>query len=76
MIAALRYQEPNFSYRVRNLPRVRVLFPNRVIRADDLARATVDVAVRRTGEPGASFSRTVIPSHGQIASNLCSVISA
>jgi hypothetical protein len=29
-----------------------MLFPNQVIRADDLARTMVDVAVRRTGEPG------------------------
>ena len=28
-------------------PAFRVLFPNQVIRADDLARAMVDVAVRR-----------------------------
>jgi hypothetical protein len=31
-------------------PTVRVLFPNQVIRADDLARTMVDVAVRGTGE--------------------------
>jgi len=29
-----------------------VLFPNQVIRADDLARAMVDAALRRSGEPG------------------------
>jgi hypothetical protein len=29
-----------------------VLFPNQVIRADDLARTMVDAAVRKTGEPG------------------------
>jgi uncharacterized protein YbjT (DUF2867 family) len=47
-------QEPNFSYRLLRAiyPAFRVLFPNQVIRADDLARAMVDVAVRRTGEPG------------------------
>ena len=33
---------------------LRVLFPNQVIRADDLARAMVDVVVRRTREPGNS----------------------
>ena len=31
-------------------PAFRVLFPNQVIRADDLARAMVDVVVLRTGE--------------------------
>lgn len=47
-------KEPNFSYRfLRGIyPAFRVLFPNQVIRADDLARAMVDVAVRGTGEPG------------------------
>jgi uncharacterized protein YbjT (DUF2867 family) len=46
--------EPNFGYRLLRAiyPAFRVLFPNQVIRADDLARAMVDVAVRRTGEPG------------------------
>src|ERR1700726_4186081 len=40
--------EPNFSYRLLRVlyPVFRVLFPNQVIRADDLARAMVDVAVR------------------------------
>jgi uncharacterized protein YbjT (DUF2867 family) len=48
-------KEPNFSYRLLHAvyPAFRVLFPNQVIRADDLARAMVDVALRRTGEPGA-----------------------
>jgi len=32
----------------------RALFPNQVIRADDLARAMVDVVVRRNDEPGNS----------------------
>jgi uncharacterized protein YbjT (DUF2867 family) len=47
-------QEPNFGYRLLRAiyPAFRLLFPNQVIRADDLARAMVDVAVRRTGEPG------------------------
>jgi uncharacterized protein YbjT (DUF2867 family) len=47
-------KEPNFSYRLLRgiYPAFRVLFPNQVIRADDLARAMVDVAVRRTGGPG------------------------
>jgi hypothetical protein len=47
-------KEPNFSYRLMRTiyPVFRALFPNQVIRADDLARAMVDVAVRRTGERG------------------------
>jgi uncharacterized protein YbjT (DUF2867 family) len=47
-------KEPNFGYRLLRAiyPAFRLLFPNQVIRADDLARAMVDVAVRRTGEPG------------------------
>jgi hypothetical protein len=36
----------------RNLPRVSDAVPNQVIRADDLARTMVDVAVPKTGEPG------------------------
>ena len=45
-------KEPNFSYRLLRTiyPAFRVLFPNQVIRADDLARAMVDVAVRGTRE--------------------------
>jgi uncharacterized protein YbjT (DUF2867 family) len=45
-------KEPNFSYRLVRViyPAFRVLFPNQVIPADDLARAMVDVAVRGTGE--------------------------
>ena len=41
-------KEPNFSYRLLRAiyPMFRRLFPNQVIRADDLARAIVDVAVR------------------------------
>ena len=40
--------EPNLSYRLLRAiyPAFRMLFPNQVIRADDLARAMVDVAVR------------------------------
>lgn len=47
-------KEPNFSYRLLRAiyPAFRVLFPNQVIRADDLARAMVNLAVRRTGERG------------------------
>src|SRR6202041_1732587 len=44
-------KEPNFSFRV--LPSIypvfRMLFPNQVIRADDLAHAMVDLVVNRTG---------------------------
>jgi len=49
-------KEPNFSYRLMRAiyPVFRVLLPNQVIRADDLARAMVDVVVRRTCEPGHS----------------------
>jgi uncharacterized protein YbjT (DUF2867 family) len=45
-------KEPNFGYRFLRAiyPAFRVLFPNQVIRADDLARAMVDVVVSRTGE--------------------------
>jgi len=45
-------KEPNLSYRLLRAiyPAFRLLFPNQVIRADDLARAMVDVAVRDTGE--------------------------
>jgi uncharacterized protein YbjT (DUF2867 family) len=44
-------KEPNFSYRLLRTiyPVFRVLFPNQVIRADDLARAMVDVSVRGIG---------------------------
>jgi uncharacterized protein YbjT (DUF2867 family) len=45
-------KEPNFSYRLLRAiyPAFRVLLPNQVIRADDLARAMVDVVVRGAGE--------------------------
>jgi hypothetical protein len=44
--------EPNFSYRLLRViyPAFRVLFPNQVIPAGDLARAMVDVAIRETRE--------------------------
>jgi uncharacterized protein YbjT (DUF2867 family) len=46
--------EPNFTYRLLRAiyPAFRMLFPNQVIPADDLARAMVDVAIRETGERG------------------------
>jgi uncharacterized protein YbjT (DUF2867 family) len=45
-------KEPNFSYRLFRAiyPVFRALFPNQVIRADDLAEAMVDVALRGTEE--------------------------
>lgn len=44
--------EPNFSYRMMRAiyPAFRMLFPNQVIRADDLARVMVDVAVQKPDE--------------------------
>src|SRR6266481_3358922 len=51
-------KEPNFSYRLLRAiyPAFRLLFPNQVIRADDLGRAMVDVAFRGTEErEGAVF---------------------
>jgi uncharacterized protein YbjT (DUF2867 family) len=45
-------KEPNLSYRILRLvyPAFRLLFPNQVIRADDMARVMVEAAVR--GIPG------------------------
>ena len=45
-------REPNFGYRLLRAiyPAFRLIFPYQVIRADDLARAMVDVAVRGTEE--------------------------
>jgi uncharacterized protein YbjT (DUF2867 family) len=47
-------KEPNFSYRfLRGVyPVFRLLFPNQVIRADDLAHAMVDAVVSETEQPG------------------------
>ena len=46
-------REPNLSYRLLRAiyPAFSVLFPNQVIRADDLARAMVDIVVRVRQEP-------------------------
>jgi uncharacterized protein YbjT (DUF2867 family) len=46
-------KEPNLGYSfLRSIyPVFRALFPNQVIRADDLARTMVDVAVKGGGEP-------------------------
>jgi uncharacterized protein YbjT (DUF2867 family) len=43
-------KEPNFTYRLLRAmyPAFQLLFPNQVIRADDLARAMVDVAAQGT----------------------------
>jgi uncharacterized protein YbjT (DUF2867 family) len=43
-------KEPNFSYRLLRAiyPAFQLLFPNQVIRADDLARAMVDASVQGT----------------------------
>ena len=45
-------REPNFSYRLLRTiyPAFRLLFPNQVIRADDLARVMLDATVQRTWE--------------------------
>ena len=50
-------REPNFSYRVLRAiyPAFRVVFPNQVIRADDLARTMVHAVVH-----GAADGRTVV----------------
>ena len=47
-------KEPNFSYRMLRAiyPAFRLLFPNQVIRADDLARAMVAAVVSETGQRG------------------------
>jgi uncharacterized protein YbjT (DUF2867 family) len=45
-------KEPNFTYRLMRpiYPAFRMLLPNQVIRADDLARAMVNVVVQKTAE--------------------------
>ena len=45
-------KEPKFSYRLLRAiyPAFRVLFPNQVIRADDLARAMVHLALQTAGK--------------------------
>lgn len=50
-------KEPNFSYRMMRMayPVFRVLFPNQVIRADDLARAMVAAAVSGVRRGGPVF---------------------
>ena len=48
-------KEPNLGYRLLRAiyPAFRLLFPNQVIRADDLAQAMIDVVIRGTGARGA-----------------------
>jgi len=51
-------KEPNLGYRILRViyPAFRVLFPNQVVRADELARVMVDAAVRGPpGRPGPVF---------------------
>src|SRR6202167_2710673 len=51
-------KEPNFSYRMLRsvYPVFQLLFPNQVIRADDLAKSMVDVAIRN----GAGSERVIL----------------
>ena len=51
-------KEPNFSYRILRsvYPVFQLLFPNQVIRSDDLAKSMVDVAIRT----GASTEQLVL----------------
>jgi uncharacterized protein YbjT (DUF2867 family) len=55
-------KEPNFSYRLLRAiyPAFQLLFPNQVIRADDLARAMVDVAVQGTDRGAKVFENREI----------------
>src|SRR5258708_2732470 len=70
----LARKEPNLSYRLLRAiyPAFRVLIPNQVIRADDLARAMMDVVVRVGQEPRSSVfenhdTRAIVKSvHPQI----------
>jgi hypothetical protein len=50
-------KEPNFSYRLLRgvYPVFWVLFPDQVIRADDLARAIVNVVLGSDGRPSVIF---------------------
>jgi len=55
-------KEPNFSYRLLRAiyPAFQLLFPNQVIRGDDLASAMVDVAVQGTDRGGKVFENREI----------------
>jgi len=50
-------KEPNLGYRLLRAvyPVFRLVFPNQVIRADDLARAMVNVAIQNTDEHRSPF---------------------
>jgi hypothetical protein len=50
-------KEPNLGYRLLRAvyPMFRLVFPNHVIRADDLARAMVNVAIQNTDEHRSPF---------------------
>jgi uncharacterized protein YbjT (DUF2867 family) len=63
-------KEPTLSYRLLRAiyPAFRVLLPNQVIRADDLARAMVDVAVRKTDGSDSQILKTVTSGRGGISS--------
>lgn len=52
VIYVTRIREPNFSYRLLRViyPFFRVVFPNQVIRADDLARAMIECRLQRKRE--------------------------
>jgi hypothetical protein len=52
-----RRKEPNFSYRLLRAiyPAFQLLLPNQVIRADDVARAMVDVTLQGTDRGGKIF---------------------
>jgi hypothetical protein len=64
-------KEASFSYRrMRGIyPAFRVLFPNQVIRAGELARTIMDVAVRGTGERRSLNGEPCHPNHGRVASS-------
>ena len=51
------WKEPNFGYRLvcAIYPAFQLLFPNQAIRADDLARAMVDVAIQGPERGGRVF---------------------
>jgi uncharacterized protein YbjT (DUF2867 family) len=63
-------KEPNFSYRLLRAiyPVFRALFPNQVVRADDLAQAMVDVVVR-----GAGNSRNLVLENRDIRAMVASL---
>ena len=65
-------KEPNFSYRLMRAvyPVFRVLFPNQVIRADDLARAMVEVVLRQTEPQTVVFENRDIRAMAQSGTSL------